>query len=176
MSYLDRDPYAMYKKDKSSGKKGPGPELMGADTLIGNNVSNHLGESLGEIKEIMLDMRNGKIAYAVLTFGDFLGLGGKLFAVPWNALQLDTENKCFKLSIEKSLLESAPGFDKDDWPDMADHLWADKIHSYYGTTPYYLNVEHAQAIKTDEDLQAQSGTHRGYTQERRFAERRQSMH
>jgi hypothetical protein len=180
MSYLDRDPYAMYKKDKSSGKKGPGPELMGADTLIGNNVSNHLDESLGEIKEIMLDMRNGKIAYAVLAFGDFLGLGGKLFAVPWNALTLDTENKCFKLSIEKSRLESAPGFDKDDWPDMADHLWADKIHSYYGTTPYY-HEEHAQlaqAIETGEDLQAQSGTvqQRAYTQERRFAERRHSMH
>lgn len=175
MSYLDRDPYAMYNKD-SSGKKGPGPELMGADTLIGNNVSNHLDESLGEIKEIMLDMRNGKIAYAVLTFGDFLGLGGKLFAVPWNALKLDTENKCFILNIEKSRLESAPGFDKDDWPNMADNLWADQIHSYYGTTPYYRSE--TQAMKTDEDLQAQSGTvqHHEYTQERRFAERRHSMH
>ena len=179
MSYLDRDPYSMYNKD-SSGKKGPGPELMGADTLIGNNVSNHLDESLGEIKEIMLDMRNGKIAYAVLTYGDILGLGGKLFAVPWNALTLDTENKCFKLNIEKSRLENAPGFDKDDWPDMADNLWADKIHSYYGTTPYYQE-EHAQftqVIETDEDLQSRSGTTQrpGYTQERRFAERRQSMH
>ena len=116
--------------------KGPGPELMSAGTLIGDNVYNLKDESLGEIKEIMLDTRSGRVAYAVLSFGGFLGMGDKLFAVPWNALVLDSANKRFTLNVEKSRLESAPGFNKDQWPNMADQAWANGIHSYYGTKPW----------------------------------------
>jgi len=130
MSYEDRDTYGMYKANTSG---GPGPGLMGADTLIGNNVVNHKGDDLGEIKEIMLDMRSGKVGYAVLSFGGFLGMGKKLFAVPWNALTLDTKNKCFVLNVEKDRLKDAPGFDTDKWPNMADESWAQNIHLYYGT-------------------------------------------
>lgn len=138
MSYEDRDTYGMYKSyDKSyDTKEGPGPRLMGADTLIGEDVYNHKDEDLGDIKEIMLDMNNGKIAYAVLSFGGFLGMGDKLFAVPWSALKLDTENKRFILNVDKERLDSAPGFDKDNWPDMADPSWQNTINSYYGTKSY----------------------------------------
>ena len=132
MSYEDRDTYGMYK----SYGKGPGPRLMGADTLIGEDVYSHKDEDLGDIKEIMLDMNNGKVAYAVLAFGGVMGMGGKLFAVPWNALKLDTGNKRFILNVDKERLESAPGFDKDDWPDMADPTWQTTIQSYYGTKSY----------------------------------------
>jgi sporulation protein YlmC with PRC-barrel domain len=130
MSYEDRDTYGMYKNTNES---GPGPALMGADTLIGNDVHNHKGEDLGEIKEIMLDTKSGKVCYAVLSFGGFLTIGEKLFAVPWDALTLDTEHKCFVLNEEKDRLKAAPGFDKHNWPDMADETWAKSIHSYYGT-------------------------------------------
>jgi sporulation protein YlmC with PRC-barrel domain len=133
MSYEDRDTYGMYK---SYDEKGPGPRLMGADTLIGDDVYNHQDENLGDIKEIMLDINNGRIAYAVLSFGGFLGIANKLFAVPWSALTLDTANKRFLLKVDKERLESAPGFDKDNWPDMADPTWQNTIHSYYGTKPY----------------------------------------
>ncbi|SFN97239.1 PRC-barrel domain-containing protein [Nitrosospira briensis] len=138
MSYEDRDTYGMYKSEtyKSYDEKGPGPRLMGADTLIGEDVYNHKDEDLGDIKEIMLDMNNGKIAYAVLSFGGFMGIANKLFAVPWNALKLDTGNKRFILNVDKERLESAPGFDKDNWPDMADPTWQSTIHSYYGTKSY----------------------------------------
>lgn len=136
MNYEQRDTYGMYKTYSGSEGRGPGPELMGADTLIGNDVVNHLGEDLGDIKEIMLQVRSGKIAYAVLSFGSFLGLGEKLFAVPWDALTLDTVNKCFVLNVEKERLKNAPGFDKDDWPDMADQTWTNQIHSYYGTKSF----------------------------------------
>ena len=85
----------------------------------------------------MLDMRSGRIAYAVLSFGGFLGMGEKLFAVPWNALTLDTDNKRSILNVEKDRLKDAPGFDNDNWPDMADTTWATGIHDYYGTQPYY---------------------------------------
>jgi len=109
---------------------------MGADTLIGNDVYNQKAENLGDIKEIMLDMRTGRVSYAVLSFGGFLGMGEKLFAVPWAALTLDTVNKRFVLNVEKDRLENAPGFDKDKWPNMADLSWAEGIHAYYGTKPY----------------------------------------
>jgi sporulation protein YlmC with PRC-barrel domain len=138
MNYVERDTYGMYKSNGAAGpdmRHGPGPELMGANTLVGGDVYNHKGEDLGEIKEIMLDMRNGLVAYAVLSFGGFLGLGGKLFAVPWAALKLDTENKRFVLNVEKDRLSTAPGFDKDKWPNMADAAWARDIHAYYGTRP-----------------------------------------
>ena len=139
MNYEDRDTYGMYKINTGAGpdaRHGPGPELMGADTLIGNDVYNHKNEDLGDIKEIMLDMRSGRVGYAVMSFGGFLGMGEKLFAVPWEALTLDTKNKRFVLDVEKDRLKDAPGFDKDKWPNMADQSWAKGIHSYYGTTPY----------------------------------------
>jgi len=76
---------------------GPGPYLMLADTLEGNDVVNPAGDDLGHIKGIMLDVQRGRIAYAVLSFGGFLGMGNKLFAIPWQALTLDTDDKQFVL-------------------------------------------------------------------------------
>ena len=132
MSYADRDRYGMYKDTRST---GPGPALMGADTLIGDSVVNAQEEDLGDIREIMLDMQTGQVAYAVLAFGGFLGMGEKLFAVPWQALHLDTVNKRMVLNVDKERLKNAPGFDKDAWPDMSDVSWASGIHSFYGTDP-----------------------------------------
>lgn len=144
MNYLERDTYGIYKLETNDGsevKHGPGPALMGANTLNGNDVYNLKEEDLGDIKEIMLDMRSGRVSYAVLSFGGFLGMGDKLFAVPWNALTLDTVNKRFTLNVDKDRLASAPGFDQDKWPDMSDPTWAQGIHSYYGTTPYTDDID-----------------------------------
>jgi|SRR3990172_1142875 len=113
-------------------RRGPGPELMGASTLIGDRVRNKKDEELGEIKEIMLDMRTGEVSYAVLSYGGFLGMGDKLFAVPWDALTLDAKNEGFTLDVDKKRLQDAPGFDKSKWPDMSDPSWAKQIHTYYG--------------------------------------------
>lgn len=132
MSYADRDKYGMYQR---TGSAGPGPALMGADTLIGDSVVNGAEEDLGDIKEIMLDMNTGQVAYAVLAFGGFLGMGEKLFAVPWQALHLDTSNHRFVLNVEKERLKTAPGFNKDAWPDMSDITWANEVHTFYGTDP-----------------------------------------
>ncbi len=116
---------------------GPGPRVMGASTLEGDDVVNRQGEKLGTIDEIMLDVPTGRIAYAVLSSGGFLGIGDKLFAIPWLSLTLDPENKCFILDIAKDRLEQAPGFDKDHWPSMADETWAQEIHTYYRARPYW---------------------------------------
>jgi len=130
-TYVTRDKFGMY----ANASDGPGPELMGADTLLGNDVYNRDGEDLGDIKEFMIDMASGKVEYAVLSFGGILGMGEKLFAVPWNALTLDIENKRFTLDVNKESLGDAPGFDKDHWPSMADKSWAARVHKFYGT-PY----------------------------------------
>jgi sporulation protein YlmC with PRC-barrel domain len=133
-NYVSRDTYGMYK---NYGSNGPGPALMGADTLLGNDVYNGAGENLGSIKEFMIDMPSGRIAYAVLSFGGFLGMGDRLFAVPWQALKLDTANKRFSLNVSKDKLKSAPGFDKDHWPSMADPTWATDVHTFYGVARTY---------------------------------------
>ena len=133
MNYEEQDTFGMYKRSNGD---GPGPALMGANTLDGNDVYNNKDEDLGDIKEIMLDVASGRVAYAVLSYGGFLGMGQKLFAVPWSALTLDTENKRFTLDVEKDRLENAPGFDSDKWPDMADPSWQKEVHGYYGTQPY----------------------------------------
>src|SRR5215212_4983254 len=105
-------------------RSGPGPEVMAASDFEGEDVVNRQGETLGDIEEIMLDVRSGRIAYAVLSAGGFLGIGEKYFAIPWSALTLDTDRKCFILDVDKDRLLKAPGFDRDHWPSMADERWA----------------------------------------------------
>jgi sporulation protein YlmC with PRC-barrel domain len=135
-----RDNFGMFSStgNSSDPDQGPGPELMGAHTLLGNDVYNHEGEDLGDIKELMIDMATGKVAYAVLSFGGWLGMGDKLFAVPWAALALDTEHKRFTLSVHKAALKEAPGFSKNHWPKMSDRTWASGVHKFYGT-PYEVD-------------------------------------
>lgn len=111
--------------------------VLAASTMEGDNVQNSAGESLGKVDEIMIDIPSGKVAYAVLSFGGVLGIGNKLFAVPWNALRLDEDEKVFILNVDKRTMESAPGFDKDNWPDMANTTWATGLFQHYGTTPYW---------------------------------------
>ena len=96
MNYQEQDTFGIYRNHT-----GPGPRLMGANTLDGNDVYNKQDDDLGDIKEIMLDMTTGRVAYAVLAFGGFLGMGDKLFAVPWSALKLDTVNKRFELECSE---------------------------------------------------------------------------
>ena len=112
------------------------PEVVAASSLEGETVCNLQGDTLGEIEELMLDVKSGRIAYAVLAVGGFLGMGEKYFAVPWRALTLDTERKCFLLDIDKDALANAPGFEGDDWPSMADPEWAAAVHRFYRTEPY----------------------------------------
>jgi hypothetical protein len=107
-------------KIKKAGAEKKYRRVMAADTLAGDAVRNWAGEDLGKIDSIMIDIRFARAAYAVLSFGGILGMGNKLFAVPWKALRADEDEKSFILDVDKKMLESAPGFDKDNWPDMAD--------------------------------------------------------
>ncbi|MEX3958682.1 PRC-barrel domain-containing protein [Trinickia sp. EG282A] len=121
----------------SAGAEGPGPYVMAASTLEGDKVMCSDGNEVGKIKEIMLDVYTGRIAYAVMSVGGFLGIGDKLLAIPWNALTLDTDRKCFQLGVTSDTVKNAPGFDKNHWPAMADVAWANELHDYYGSAPYW---------------------------------------
>jgi sporulation protein YlmC with PRC-barrel domain len=118
-------------------REGPGPKVMAADTLQGDSVYNEADEKLGEVTDIMIDVPTGRVAYAVMSVGGLFGVGDKLFAIPWQALTLDTENKCFRMNVSKEELKNAPGFDKDHWPTMADQTWAEQVHDYYDARPYW---------------------------------------
>lgn len=92
--------------------------VLSASTLTGDDVYNRGEEQLGTIEDLMIDTETGQVAYAVLSTGGFLGVGDKLFAVPWRALRVDEANKHLILDIEKDRLKEAEGFDKSNWPDM----------------------------------------------------------
>ena len=112
--------------------------VVSASKIIGESVINKQSESLGKIHELVIDARTGHLAYAVLSFGGFMGLGNKLFALPWKAFEFAaTENKLI-LNVDKDKLKSAPGFDQDaKWPDFADRTWGTSIFNYYGYSPYW---------------------------------------
>jgi sporulation protein YlmC with PRC-barrel domain len=111
--------------------------VLSAGTLAGDRVRNAAGEDLGKVEEIMIDLASGRVAYVVLSFGGFLGIGDKLFAVPWQAFRIDEGEHQFVLDVDRKTLENAPGFNKDNWPDMADPSFGSAIHEHYGRTPYW---------------------------------------
>ena len=100
-----------------------GRQLLPASSIEGTAVQNAAGEDLGEINELMIDMEKGRIAYAVLSFGGFLGMGDKLFALPWEALNVGPEGTYSFLMSPGRNWTMRPGFDKDNWPDWADSSW-----------------------------------------------------
>jgi len=115
------------------GGRGVHRRVLSAATLTGDRVRNPAGEDLGKIEEIMIDVPTGQVAYAVISFGGFLGIGDKLFAVPWRALTLHERDHIFVLEVDRRRLEEAPGFDRDRWPDMADPEWGAQVDEFYTT-------------------------------------------
>lgn len=107
------------------------PEFLSATTLIGDDVKNHDNDSLGKLKDIMINTVDGTIAYGVVSGGGTLGIGKKLFAVPWSALSINGEHKNLILDVSKHRLKDAPGFDEDDWPDFADPSFMSNVDGYY---------------------------------------------
>lgn len=92
------------------------PPVPKASAFIGSSVINPQGESLGQINDLVLDPAEGRIKYAALAYGSVLGFGGKLFAVPWDALKLAPDGETFVLDVSKETLETSSGFEKSAWP------------------------------------------------------------
>lgn len=110
---------------------------LSATTLTGDKVRNTEGEDLGHLEEIVIDLESGRVSYAVLASGGFLGMGDKYFALPWDMIQVDTENEEVVVELSKEMLENAPGFDKDNWPDIHDRAWVGEVYRYYGRSPFW---------------------------------------
>ncbi len=110
---------------------------LSANTLIGDSVKNSQGENLGNLKEIMLDVQSGRVAYGVLESGAVLGMGGKLFAIPFEAFNVNEKDHTLFLNVDKETLKNAEGFDKNNWPDTANREWGQQTHDYYGYSPYW---------------------------------------
>src|SRR6266705_1827933 len=112
--------------------------LIKGSKFIGADVENPQGQNLGDIKDIVIDRGSGRIAYAVVSFGGFLGMGEKLFAVPWGAFsQPKADKDTFVLAVDKERLKNAPGFDSNNWPQMASREWVTSLYSYYNVPPYW---------------------------------------
>lgn len=111
------------------------PEFLSAGTIKSDRVVNSAGEDLGRIEELMIDLENYRVAYAVLSFGGFLGMADKLFAIPMQALKLRPHEHAFTLDVPKEVLERAEGFDKDHWPLTREEL--SKSYTYFGYQPYW---------------------------------------
>jgi len=120
-----------------SDRSVPLRRVLGAISLTKDTVRNRNGDDVGSLIEVMIDIPTGRVAYAVLSFGGFLGIGNKLFAIPWEILAVDEDRQCLVLDLDKQTLANAPGFDKDHWPDMADRSWGMRVYTYYGRKPYW---------------------------------------
>jgi sporulation protein YlmC with PRC-barrel domain len=129
-----------FEVDNATGRNHEGPHAnapvrrLTATSIIGDKVENLQGEDLGKIDNLMINIETGNIEYAVLEFGSFLGMGGKLFAIPYRQLYLNSDKECFVLDRSKDAFKNMPGFDKNHWPDTNDHTYYDDVDVYWGAT------------------------------------------
>jgi sporulation protein YlmC with PRC-barrel domain len=110
------------------------PHILSTSSITGTRIRNRQGENLGNIKDLMINTETAGVAYAVVSFGGFLGLGVKYFAIPLEAFEVDTDNEQFVLNLDRRQLENAPGFDKDNWPTTANDTFIDQVYQHYGFT------------------------------------------
>ena len=121
--------------------KGQGIYTMRAKkSVLGAKVINAAREDLGKIEDLVIDARDNRVSYAILSFGGILGMGDKRFAIPWEALSFDLSDKTAVLNVEEHQLKNAPGFDENNWPDFADREWGSQVQSHYGYAPYWSQV------------------------------------
>ena len=128
-----------YDVDNRTGTNHEGPyantpvRRLTATSIIGDSVENAAGDDLGKIDNLMVNLNTGEIEYVVLEFGSFLGIGGKLFAIPFSELILDAERELFILNRDKDYLKNTPGFDKAHCPDTNDHSYFNDVNTYWGS-------------------------------------------
>ena len=111
--------------------------LISSDKVEGTAVYSRDGEKLGSINAVMIDKVSGRVAYAVMSFGGFLGMGDRYHPLPWHVLTYDTGQGGYVIDLDPTLLEGAPTYGTSDTPDWSDRGWGRQLHDYYGARPYW---------------------------------------
>ncbi len=131
MHTTHKDPSQTQYRPSRSGRGDP----MDTVSLNGDCVRDAEGEEIGRIEGVMLDGSRDRIMYAILSIGGSLVGDGRLFAVPWSVLKVNSDETCVVLEISKERLQAAPRFGRDSWPSITDRGWRDEVDAYYGVRP-----------------------------------------
>ena len=111
--------------------------LISSDKVEGTAVYDRRGEKLGSIHSVMIDKISGKVAYAVMSFGGFLGMGDSYHPLPWHVLTYDTGQGGYVVDLDRNTLEGAPTYGTSETPNWSDRRWGQQVHDYYGSRPYW---------------------------------------
>ena len=109
--------------------------LIASEKVEGTNVYNTAGDTLGAIHDLMIDKATGKVAYALMAFGGFLGIGNRYHPLPWSLLKYDTKLAGYVVNLDKRQLEGGPAYDVGTEPAWGARSYEGKIHDYYGVGP-----------------------------------------
>lgn len=123
-----------YSSKSGMSSSSTGGKLIASSRVEGTNVYNRKGESLGEINDLMIDKKSGHVAYAIMSFGGFLGMGESYHPLPWSVLDYDESQGGYVVDIDKDRLKAAPNYGVDETPDWTGN-YGREIDDYYGVTP-----------------------------------------
>ena len=112
-------------------------DLISSDKVDGTAVYNRQDEKLGTIYTLMIDKISGKVVYALLSFGGFLGIGDRYHPLPWSVLKYDTRQGGYVIDLDRSVLEGAPTYGRNEEPNWTDRRWGEDVHRHYGVRPYW---------------------------------------
>lgn len=115
----------------------PSGHLIAARQVQGTTVYNTSREKLGSVQDVMIDKSSGRIAYAVLSFGGFLGIGDRYYPLPWEKLTYDTQAGGYVVDIDRNVLEGAPSYTDEATAGWNDEAWGRGVYSYYGVHPFW---------------------------------------
>ncbi|MBL8907552.1 MAG: PRC-barrel domain-containing protein [Rhizobiales bacterium] len=113
--------------------------LISAGTIRSTPVYNTGGEALGSIDDLMVDTETGRIAYALMSFGGFLGIGERIHPLPWAVLNYDRERQGYVVPLTRAALIDAPNYGREDAPRWGERAYEERIHDYYKTDRYWID-------------------------------------
>lgn len=119
------------------GQRDETANLISAKKVAGTEVYNERGDHLGEVHDVMIDKVSGKITYALMSFGGFLGIGEKYHPLPWESFYYDTRKGGYVVKLSKDQLQSAPIVEDEARPWWGDRAYEQRIHDYYKVPPYW---------------------------------------
>jgi sporulation protein YlmC with PRC-barrel domain len=128
-----------YEMDNRTGINHEGADAnrpiqrLTASSIIGDRIESPQGEDLGKIDNLMININKGTVEYVIVEFGSFMGIAGKLFAIPFNEFAPHPRKKAFILNRDKEYLKASPGFDKTHWPDTNEHSYFENVSMRYGS-------------------------------------------